>query len=169
MPFCANCGTQIDGAKFCPNCGVPQGESTATPTPTVPVASSSAPIQDVETTIWETESKSLAGMATGGKITTAKYRLTNRALYFERGTLRTDAQQIPLWAIRDIDLTQSLTQKARGVGTLIVHTDREAVRLENIEHPRWGRDSINEHSLAARHAYEQRQRTWYHGPQDPRR
>jgi uncharacterized membrane protein YdbT with pleckstrin-like domain len=123
----------------------------------------------VETTIWETKAKSLAWMATGGKITTAKYRLTTRALYFERGTLRTDAQQIPLWAIRDIDLTQSLTQKARGVGSLVVHTDREAVRLENIEHPRWRGISINEHSQAARRAYEQRQRTWYHGREGPGR
>jgi hypothetical protein len=162
MPFCSNCGTQVDGVNFCPNCGAPQAQSTTSSQPAAAVTSSSAPPADVETTIWETESKSLAGMATGGKISTGKYRLTTRALYFERGVVRTDAQQIPLWAIRDVDLTQSLAQKARGVGTLVVHTDREAVRLENIEHPRWARDSINQHSLAARQTYEQRQRTWYH-------
>ena len=70
-------------------------------------------------TIWSAQSQTLASAATGGKAVKGRYRLTHEMLYFERGTLRTDAQQVPIVHVLDVDVKQSMTQKARGVGDVI--------------------------------------------------
>lgn len=38
MPFCTNCGTNVDHASFCPNCGAPQGTGSRPPYGRAPVA-----------------------------------------------------------------------------------------------------------------------------------
>src|SRR4051812_19470539 len=69
-------------------------------------------------TLWEAWGKPMSGIGGG------RYRLTSHYLYFERGTLKTDSQQVPVSALHDIDVRQSMSQKARGVGTVIVHINR---------------------------------------------
>lgn len=82
-----------------------------------------------------------------------KVRLTDEFLFFERGMLRTDAPQVPLAQIWDLDATQSMIQKSRDVGNIRVHVGRVQrtgyVLLEDIPDHREGVDKINE--LTRRH------------------
>jgi len=101
-------------------------------------------------------------MVTRGKLTRLKYRLTSRNLYFSEGLLSTNSQEVPLWAVRDLDLKQSLTQKLRGLGTVVVrvehsdYTGRDKVELENIEAAAEVRDLIRENALRERRLHDER-------------
>jgi hypothetical protein len=53
-----------------------------------------------------------------------RYWLTPHHLLFEKGALRTDSQQVPVSGVVDVDVRQSMTQKARGVFTVLVHIQR---------------------------------------------
>ncbi|MBA2418862.1 MAG: PH domain-containing protein [Nocardioidaceae bacterium] len=80
--------------------------------------------------IWQSVGKPVTGIGAG------KYKLTAHYLFFEKGALRTDAQQVPISGVLDVDVIQSMTQKARGVGNIRVHIQRptgvEIVMLEDI-------------------------------------
>jgi len=107
-----------------------------------------------EQTIWEGQSQTLTGAATGGR-GAAKYRLTNLYLYFEKGILRTDAQQVPIGDVGDIDVKATMTQKARGVGDVVIQIHRpgradETVTIEAIPKPRDVQRLINDTAFAAR-------------------
>lgn len=67
-------------------------------------------------TIWSALGKTV------GNITTGRYRLDTFYLYYSRGTLRTDAQQVPVHLVVDVDVRQSITQRARDVYTVVAHT-----------------------------------------------
>lgn len=95
-----------------------------------------------QVTIWEGNKRDLTNAATGGAVVGASYRVTEDALYFQTGVVSTRAELIPLWAVLDIDVHQGITQKARGVGDLIVRLDVDHFRygqnrvvLESIEQP----------------------------------
>lgn len=66
-------------------------------------------------TIWSALGKTV------GNITTGRYRLDAVYLYYSKGTLRTDAQQVPAHLVVDVDVRQSLTQRARDVYTVVAH------------------------------------------------
>jgi hypothetical protein len=108
-------------------------------------------------TLWEAWGKPLSGIGGG------RYRLTAHYLYFERGTLRTDSQQVPVSALHDIDVRQSMSQKARGVGTVIVHINRgnrmEVVQLVDVPNFREGQHAINDAATKARLHWQERQNT----------
>lgn len=108
-------------------------------------------------TLWEGWGKPLSGLGGG------RYRLTAHYLYFERGTLRTDSQQVPVSALHDIDVVQTMSQKARGVGTVIVHINRgqhmERVQLVDIPNFRDGQHAINEAATNARRVLQDRSNT----------
>lgn len=166
-PFCTNCGSKLDGGKFCSNCGhrvEGSPESTASPEVDLGLAS-----QDAEHTVWEGASRELSSLASGGRFTKGRYKLTNRTLYFEEGMLSTSSQQLPLWAVRDVDLKQSMLQKLRGVGTLTVHVEHSDytglsnVVLRDIQEPRQVRDLLNQHCHRERLEYDRRQQTRYFG------
>lgn len=116
-------------------------------------------------TLWEGEKRSLTAAATGGKMVSAKYRITTEMIYFEAGLLSSKSEQIPLWAVRDVDVNQTMTQKARKIGDVVVHcqhsdyTGREQVTLESVDDPKGIRDLLNRHASEARHAYQQRGQT----------
>lgn len=116
-----------------------------------------------EPTLWEGTSQSLAGAATGGKIG-ARYRVAQWHLYFETGLITTNSQQVPLNAVRDVDVKQSMTQKARGVGDVVVHvnTQPQPVVMESIKDPKQVRDIINRAAGEARAHYQRQQTTQYH-------
>lgn len=109
--------------------------------------------------IWEGERTTLTSKASGGKLTRERYRLSNEYLYFDAGLLSSKGEQIPTWSIRDVDMKQSIKQKALGVGNVIVHcqhddyTGRAEVTLEGIKEPREVRDLINRIASTARDAY----------------
>ncbi|BEL05678.1 hypothetical protein Q0Z83_038690 [Actinoplanes sichuanensis] len=110
-------------------------------------------------TLWEARGLTLTGIGGG------KYRLTSTLLYFEKGIVSTNAQQIPVAQIMDVDMRQALIQKSRGVGNVLVHVQRsnrvELVILEDVPEPRAAVTIINETARAAR-LYEQTLRNTHH-------
>lgn len=111
--------------------------------------------------IWTGESKSLTNVASGGKISTSKYRIEDDYIYVETGVLSSKGEQYPMWAVRDIDFAQSMIQKARKVSTLTIRfehndfTGKSALILENIEA---GRDVVALVTAAAKEARLEHQR-----------
>ncbi len=91
------------------------------------------------TEIWSGVSKSLTNVATGGKITTVKYRISEEWIYVEAGVLSSKGEQYPMWAVRDVDFMQSLIQKTRKVSTIRIrfemndYTGKPEILLEDIE------------------------------------
>lgn len=108
-------------------------------------------------TIWFALGKPLSGIGGG------RYRLTAHYLFYEKGMLRTSAEQIPTGGIIDVDLRQSMAQKARGVGTLVVHFQTvggtATTELEDIPNFREGIDAINRAAQARREQLETRANT----------
>jgi hypothetical protein len=98
-----------------------------------------------EDTVWSAVGKSMAS------ITTGRYILTPEYLYFEKGTLKTAAQQVYTADIGNVEVKQSMTQKARGVYTLVVHVNgRMPVPMEDIQDGGSAQRIINETSYKAR-------------------
>jgi hypothetical protein len=111
-------------------------------------------------TLWSAASKTLTGVGGG------RYRLTFEFLYFESGLLTTKSQQIRTIEIYDADASQSITQKARGVGTITLWAareggNREKVTLEDLPNFREGVAIINETAHAAREALRARENTQF--------
>lgn len=108
-------------------------------------------------TLWHAVGKPLTGIGAG------RYRLTDRYLYFEKGTLRTSAEQVPIGNVTDVDLSQSMAQKARGVGTITVHYQTGSgvgsVELEDIPNFREGVHAINSAAQARREELQVRANT----------
>lgn len=113
--------------------------------------------------LWE--GKGLPMAAVGG----GRYRLTRTHLYFEKGLLSTNAQQVPIADVADVDLRQSMTQKARGLGDVLVHVQRthgakEVAVISDIPNPRHVQQLINQVSSEARAALQRARNTHYtHG------
>ncbi len=164
MAFCRNCGTEHQGANFCPNCGTPQAAGTNVQQQHQPPRQ-----DDEEAAVWEGASSDMMSAASSGRLSSCRYRLTTKSLYFDEGLLSSNSQQVPLWAVRDIDVKQGMVQKMRGVGTVIVHvehsdyTGRNKVELRDIEGPLDVRDQLNRYAQRERLQYDQRQRTQWYG------
>lgn len=107
--------------------------------------------------LWEGSPSDVANIATGGRIATAGYKLTEDALHFASGVLSSREESVPLWAIRDVDIIQSMTQKARGVADLRLNFDpsaqgfgQQVVVLKSIKNARLVRDMIVAQANAVR-------------------
>ena len=117
------------------------------------------------TILWAGESKNLTAAASGGKIVSNTYKITAEYLFIDSGVMKTTSEQIPMWAVRDVDYKQSMLQKARGVGSITVRcahddfTGKSYVVLEDIEGGRELRSLINEHAQNARLEYQKRAQT----------
>jgi hypothetical protein len=115
-------------------------------------------------TLWEGKSNSLLSAATQGNLSPASYKVTEDFVFIETGILSSQAEQIPMWAIRDCDVNQSIIQKARNVSNLRIvceHNDftgKKQFILENIEGAKELRDILNKHSKEARITYETQQK-----------
>ena len=109
--------------------------------------------------LWEGERTTLTSKASKGKLVRARYRISNDFLYFDAGLISTKAEQIPTWSIRDIDMKQSIKQKAMGVGDVHVHcqhddyTGRADMVIEGVKEPREVRDLVNRLAATARDSY----------------
>lgn len=116
-----------------------------------------APQQELpEGAVWHAVGKPMTGIGAG------RYRLDARYLYFEEGTLRTNSQQLPVSQIDDVDVKQSMTQKARGVFTVWVHSGAQIVRLEDIEDGYLAQQRINEVAHASRLAQQRTANTMHY-------
>lgn len=127
-------------------------------------------------TLWEGESKDLTSVATGGRVVKKRYKITREFIFEDAGIIGSKEEQIPLWAVRDVDVKQSILQKTRNVGDVSIrvetndYTGKKAVVLESIETPKEVRNLINEHSRLARELkMRQQQSVNYsgHGPAGP--
>jgi hypothetical protein len=107
--------------------------------------------------VWAAKGQPLTGIGAG------RYKLTSTMLFFEKGTLSTRAQQVPIAHVVDVDMRQSMSQKARNVGNISVHVQRahgvELVILEDVPDPQAGVSVLNATAYAARLADQQRQNT----------
>lgn len=109
--------------------------------------------------IWAAVGKPITGIGAG------RYKLTAEYLLFEKGSLSTKAQQIRTSEIYDVDASQTMTQKARGVGTITLFAERskdkrrEKVLLEDITTFREGVTAINSAAFAARESRRVRENT----------
>lgn len=121
---------------------------------------------DHDAILWEGASQTLTSAASRGKVSSARYRLSAFTLYVDRGLVRTDGQQVPLVAVHDVDVKQSMTQKARGTGDVHVHIANghaaETVVLESVKDPRAVRDLLNRTVAAARQYHDEQGRTQVH-------
>lgn len=112
--------------------------------------------QDADT-LWSAVGKPITGLGAG------RYKLTAEYLISETGTLSSKGQQIRTREIFDVDSSQSMSQKARGVGNITLQARRatgdEKVVLQDIPNFREGVDAINRVSDEARSAQYQRENT----------
>ncbi|HET7356630.1 MAG TPA: DUF2510 domain-containing protein [Nocardioidaceae bacterium] len=118
-----------------------------------------------EGTVWSAVGRPVTGIGAG------RYRMDAHYLYFEKGTLRTDSQQVPIANVLDVDVKQSLTQKARGVYTVYVHIQRpnrvEVVAMEDIPDGRTAQQQINAAAHSARSLILRNQNTMRYEGQPP--
>ena len=100
--------------------------------------------------LWEGSSVDLSSVATGGRVSGGSYKVTDDAVRFASGVLSSREEVIPLWAVADVDITQSMGQKARGVADVRLKIDPAHVRrfgqfaviLKSIREPQRVRDLI---------------------------
>ncbi|MEJ3750041.1 SHOCT domain-containing protein [Actinomycetes bacterium KLBMP 9797] len=115
--------------------------------------------------IWSAVGQPITGIGAG------RYRMDATTLYFERGMLSTNAQQVPLVHVVDVDMRQSMAQKARGVGNVVVHVQRqngiELVILHDLPDPRGAVGVINKTVATARIVEQQRANTHHYNGQPP--
>lgn len=115
--------------------------------------------------LWQGEGKSLVAQASQGTLGAKRYTITDEYIYSEVGSISSRGEQVPLWAVRDVDFRQTLMQKARGVATITVRTEHNdytgagMIALEDIAAGIELRDLINTAAQAARLAYQQRAQT----------
>jgi hypothetical protein len=112
-------------------------------------------------TVWEGRRISLATTASGNRLPTISYRVTPDTLHWTSGRFGTRAQAVPLWAVRDLELSQRVTQRARRVGTITVslqHPDYTSaptfVLLEDIEHPQDALRLVRDAARACRRSHD---------------
>lgn len=100
--------------------------------------------------VWSEVGKPMSGIGAG------RYWMDATYLYFEKGTLRTDSQQVPIAQVMDVDVAQTMTQKARSVFNVTVRINRgdrvEVVVMEDIPSGREAQRRINDAAHRARAA-----------------
>jgi hypothetical protein len=102
-------------------------------------------------TLWSAIGKNL------GKVTTGRYRLDPSYLYYSKGALRTEWQQVWVASIVDVDVRQSVTQKPRGLYTVIVSQQNGIVfTMDDIPDGPAAQRIITKAGVDARLALEQR-------------
>lgn len=72
-------------------------------------------------TLWFGSSKSAATNATG--VSKALYRITKDRVWIDTGLLGVRSEQVPLWAVRDIDVRQSVLQRGKDIGDVVLHLE----------------------------------------------
>jgi hypothetical protein len=107
-------------------------------------------------TLWVGEKKSAGTSAIG--VSTTRYRITRDKIYVESGLMSSVSEQVPLWAVLDVDVRQNLMQRGKNIGDVAVmidtaqypgHSGTELL-LDNIEDPFSVRDLLNQHVSEAR-------------------
>jgi len=77
--------------------------------------------KDDPNTLWFGESQSAAGKATG--MSKAFYRITKDKIWIDTGMLGTRSENVPMWAIKDIDVRQNVLQRGKDIGDVALHLE----------------------------------------------
>jgi len=116
-----------------------------------------------EATVWEGRRLSVPGQASGGRLPAPRYRATTERLYWTAGRLARKTESVPLWAVRETTVQQSVQQRARRLGTITVslqHPDYQGmptyVVLEDVERPREAAQKIRGAAREARKSHDAR-------------
>ena len=107
-------------------------------------------------TVWVGERKSAGTSAIG--VSTTRYRITRDKIYVESGLMSSVSEQVPLWAVLDVDVRQTVLQRPKNIGDVAVMIDTaqypgqagSELLLDNIEDPFTVRDLLNQHVAEAR-------------------
>jgi hypothetical protein len=79
-------------------------------------------------TLWFGSSKSAATSATG--VSKAMYRITKDRVWIDTGLLGVRSEQVPLWAVRDIDVRQSVLQRGKDIGDVVLHLEDPSLGVD---------------------------------------
>jgi Short C-terminal domain/Bacterial PH domain/Protein of unknown function (DUF2510) len=77
--------------------------------------------KDDPNTLWFGESQTAATKATG--MSKAFYRITKDKIWIDTGMLGVRSENVPMWAIKDIDVRQSVLQRGKDVGDVALHLE----------------------------------------------
>lgn len=107
-------------------------------------------------TIWVGEKKSLGTSAVG--VSSTRYRITKDKIYVESGLVSSVSEQVPLWAVLDVDVRQNVMQRGKNIGDVAVMIDTaqypghsgSELLLDNVEDPYGVRDLLNSQVSEAR-------------------
>ncbi len=80
-------------------------------------------------TLWFGSSKSAATNATG--VSKAHYRITKDRVWIDTGLLGVRSEQVPLWAVRDVDVRQSVLQRGKDVGDVVLHLEDPSLGVDS--------------------------------------
>ncbi|WP_255546609.1 SHOCT domain-containing protein [Glaciihabitans sp. dw_435] len=107
--------------------------------------------------LWEAVGQPLTRIGAG------RYKLTADILSAEVGVVSMRGQQIATHEIHDVDFTQGMAQKMRGVGTIVLtairSVGREQIYLEDVPNFREGVQAINTAALGARDSLRVKEQT----------
>ena len=100
-------------------------------------------------TVWVGEKKSAGTSAIG--VSTTRYRITRDKVYVESGLMSSVSEQVPLWAVLDVDVRQNLMQKGKNIGDVALMIDTAQypghagteLLLDNVEDPFGVRELLN--------------------------
>ena len=85
--------------------------------------------------IWKERKRNALGLPW----TFTKYALTDDRLFITSGLLKTVEDEVRLYRIMDLSLSQTLSQKIFGIGTILVSSADKSMRdfeIKNIKKPR---------------------------------
>lgn len=117
-----------------------------------PAAVSAGPIGDeseseAEKVLWE--GRPFLSLSTSYSITSERVRITE-------GILGKDREDIDLVRIKDIDITQGLTERMLNIGDIHIHSDdasHPTIILNNVSHPTEVHEALRRAVLKARKKY----------------
>ena len=78
-------------------------------------------LRDDPSTLWFGQSVDVASKTTG--VARATYRITKDRVWIDSGLLGTRSESVPLWAIRDIDIRQSVMQRGTDIGDVVLRLE----------------------------------------------
>ncbi len=114
-----------------------------------------------EGTVWQGRRLSVPGQVSGGRLPTVRYRVTTKHLYWTTSRVTRKTDSVPLWAVRDTVVSQSVPQRARRLGTITVslqHPDYTGlptfVVLEDVDHPHEVALTLGEAARTARKVHD---------------
>jgi len=65
----------------------------------------------------------VADCTTATGVSKALYRVTRDRVWIDSGLLGVRSEQVPLWAVKDIDVRQSVLQRGKDIGDVVLHLE----------------------------------------------